>query len=411
LKDRKALKQRHELRLLSKKIQHHRKLVKKMMMKNLNGQKLTLLFSKQLTFTRYLNCFAYRNKHVKTELEKDTSKETIKHNTKEKTNNRNIFQNLFNSIEDAKGDSQCFVSPFDQSEHKIAGNNKLMQRNPSKQKNTTKQPTIIAKKSVFSFIPLSSWSFDNLLIPIDKPTYYTSHDVVRIIKRMFNLNKAGHSGTLDPNASGLMLIACNGATKRLNEFSEADKTYEFVVRFGEITDSMDADTEVKEVQPDNLQKCKQLTVERIRQVVNEKFSNCINQQVPLYSAIKIGGKRLYKIAHMKDSVTKQEKIQSIELPVREITIHKLDVLEKSPNDDPRDFKMVVTCSKGTYVRVLGNDIARECGFIGGHIVKLRRLGIAKVSVDCAWKLEELAALPGANPIKIKGKGQTKDEKK
>ena len=162
-----------------------------------------------------------------------------------------------------------------------------------------------------------------------------------------------------------------------------DKVYKFTSRFGEITETDDADTPVHQTDENNMEKCRQLTLEHVRHVAQTQFIGQINQQVPLYSAVRVDGIRLYDYErNLKKIVAPPER------PIRPVQIHSL-VVERAEDGDPRDFTFLVHCSKGTYVRTLGADIAKACGFIGAHTVMLRRMKSGNISIEDAWTIEEL----------------------
>jgi tRNA pseudouridine55 synthase len=193
--------------------------------------------------------------------------------------------------------------------------------------------------------------FDGVLL-VDKPAGCTSHDVVDRLRRHFKLNKVGHCGTLDPAATGLLLIVLERATKLQNRLMSDDKTYEGVMRLGVTTDSQDADGDViaeKPVPP--------LTPEQI-EAVFAKFRGDIQQIPPMVSAVKHQGTPLYKLAR---------KGKSIEREPRPIHIYDLRPLKlQLPL-----IEFTVTCTKGTYVRTLCADIGETIG-CGAHLLQLRR---------------------------------------
>ncbi len=233
------------------------------------------------------------------------------------------------------------------------------------------------------------------------------------MKKVFNVRKAGHCGTLDPLATGLILIGCKNATKYLTAMQAAGKSYEFVTRFGEITESLDGATAVTAVDVKQREKIQELltteeSLNELKKLVQERFVGEVVQQIPLYSAIKIDGRRLYKLAHLKDGKKKELQLSQIQLPSRSITIKSFDILDRRPGDDPRDVRMLVHCSSGTYVRVLANDVAKALGFIGGHALDIRRMSVADVSIDSAWRLEELTAM--AQLVKKERKEEVKKSK-
>lgn len=212
-------------------------------------------------------------------------------------------------------------------------------------------------------------SEDGYTILVDKPKDFSSARVVNIIKKKLNVKKAGHSGTLDPKATGLMIVCTGKKTKELNALLGADKEYEGVFILGEITKSFDSETEVTETKPvDNL------SDEAIRETV-KKFTGEIEQIPPMYSAIKHKGKPLYKYAH---------KGREIERSPRRVTIKEFDIL----NISLPEVSFRVLCSKGTYIRVLANDFGASLG-TGAYLKELRRTKIGNYNVEDAARLNEL----------------------
>ncbi len=214
------------------------------------------------------------------------------------------------------------------------------------------------------------------LILLDKPAGLTSFKAVERVRRALNADKAGHTGTLDPMATGLLPI-CLGHTTRLARFvSDADKAYRATVALGQATDTLDAEGEVVATDP----------AEAVAAVDGAAFEGAlagfrgeIEQRPPAYSAIKVDGERLYARARRGEAV---------EAPIRRVHVHRLALLEAAP---PR-FEFAVTCSKGTYVRSLAADIAEVLG-LHGHLVALRRTAVAALDVADGWTLERIEADP------------------
>jgi tRNA pseudouridine55 synthase len=216
--------------------------------------------------------------------------------------------------------------------------------------------------------------FDGVLL-VDKPPRLTSHDVVDRIRRHFGFRKVGHCGTLDPAATGLLLIVLERATKLQNQLMADDKTYEGTMTLGVTTDSQDADGEViaeKPVPP--------LTAEQIEQVF-AKFRGDLAQIPPMVSAKKVHGQPLYKLAR---------KGQTIEREPRNVHIYDLRALRL---ELPR-IQIRVTCTKGTYVRTLCHDIGDAIG-CGAHLAELRRTRSGRFDVSNARPLAELLTLDRA----------------
>lgn len=182
-----------------------------------------------------------------------------------------------------------------------------------------------------------------------------------MVRRAFNAQKAGHAGTLDPLATGLLAIALGEATKTVPYMTDAVKTYTFTVRWGEATVTCDAEGEVCATSP------KRPAQREITDVLPD-FTGQIEQAPPAYSAIKIDGQRAYDLARAGEQV---------EMAKRPVQVHSLK-LTSCPDDDHADFE--VCCGKGTYVRSLARDMALALG-TQGHVTALRRIATGGVSID------------------------------
>jgi tRNA pseudouridine55 synthase len=210
---------------------------------------------------------------------------------------------------------------------------------------------------------------DGVLL-IDKPVGLSSNDALTKVKRIINAKKAGHTGTLDPFATGLLPLCFGEATKFSQDLLEADKTYDAVVHLGITTTTGDTEGEAVETRPVDV------TMEKIEAAL-ARFRGPIMQIPPMYSALKRDGKALYEYA--------REGI-ALEREARPVTIHRLEMLAyEAPM-----LTIRVTCSKGTYVRVLGEDIGAELG-CGAHLNALRRTGVGDLTVDGMVTLEQLQA--------------------
>lgn len=204
---------------------------------------------------------------------------------------------------------------------------------------------------------------------VDKPRDMGSTDVVNFTRRLFNAKKNGHCGTLDPFATGVLPIAFGEATKLIPYVTEARKEYEFVVKWGEATSTADTEGEIVSVSD------KAPTREEILDVLPQ-FLGEIVQIPPVYSAIKINGKRAYDLARKGEDVV---------MPSRKIRIYDLALIEELPEKQAR-FR--VECSKGTYIRTLGQDIALKLGTVG-HLKELRRTKCGNFGLQDAITLEKL----------------------
>jgi tRNA pseudouridine55 synthase len=212
---------------------------------------------------------------------------------------------------------------------------------------------------------------DGVLL-LDKPVGLSSNDALIKAKRVMNAKKAGHTGTLDPFATGLLPLCFGEATKFSQDLLEADKTYEATVHLGIMTTTGDTEGEQVEVRDVDV------TIEQIEAAL-ARFRGPIMQVPPMYSALKRDGKALYEYA--REGVT-------LEREARPVTIHGLDFISyEAPM-----LKIRVTCSKGTYVRVLGEDIGAALG-CGAHLNALRRIGVGALEAEHMITLEELQAHP------------------
>lgn len=214
----------------------------------------------------------------------------------------------------------------------------------------------------------------NGVLLLDKPLGMTSNAALQKARWLYNAAKAGHTGTLDPMATGLLPLCFGEATKFSGLMLDADKSYEAVIKLGVVTTTADAEGEVVLERPVNV-------VREQLDAILPQFRGAIEQVPPMYSALKFQGKALYEYA--------REGIE-IERKARQVTIYRLDVLEF----DGAHIRIAVDCSKGTYIRTLGADIGEALG-CGGHLIELRRTRIGPfdlsqtVTVE-ALELQELA---------------------
>ena len=209
----------------------------------------------------------------------------------------------------------------------------------------------------------------NGFLLIDKESDYTSRDVCNIIAKIFDAKKVGHAGTLDPFATGLLIVGLNNATKVLTYIEGQYKTYEATLLLGSKTSSGDHTDEIileKEVP--------ELTKKDIEDVFQSLIGSN-KQTVPITSAVHVNGRKLYQYAHLN---------QEVELPTRTIEIKELELI--SFNKKEITFK--TTVSKGTYIRVLGETIAEKLNTVG-HLVSLRRTKIIDIDVKDAHRIKEL----------------------
>jgi tRNA pseudouridine55 synthase len=208
------------------------------------------------------------------------------------------------------------------------------------------------------------------VLVVDKPVGMTSHDVVQAIRNGTGIRRAGHTGTLDPRASGVLVILV-GPAVRLSEYvSASDKRYQAVIRLGASTDTYDADGRFTQQSNIPINVTEQQFEETLKQFVGE-----IEQTPPPYSAVKVQGRRAYDMARQGEEV---------DLAPRKITVHHLEVLEWAPPEVVVD----VHCSSGTYVRSLANDMGNALG-CGAYLVGLRRTKSGRFSLRDATPLRKL----------------------
>lgn len=203
---------------------------------------------------------------------------------------------------------------------------------------------------------------------IDKPLGWTSFDVVRKLRHLVRIKKIGHAGTLDPLATGLLIVCTGKFTKRINEFMAQEKEYTGTITLGAVTPSYDLETE-----PTDHQDIGAITLSLIQQSVKQ-FTGSILQVPPAHSAIKVKGKRVYELARKGESVV---------LEPRRITISSFEVLRFE--EGLVHFKVI--CSTGTYIRSLANDLGVALG-CGAYLSALRRTRIGSFLVDQAQTPEQ-----------------------
>jgi tRNA pseudouridine55 synthase len=194
---------------------------------------------------------------------------------------------------------------------------------------------------------------DGLLL-IDKPSGITSHDAVNAVRRAIGVRKVGHAGTLDPMASGLLLMGVGRATRLLRFLGDLEKEYEGTARLGVETDTLDSEGQVVRTAP------VEATEEELRRVAG-RFVGEVEQRPPAYSAVKVGGRKLYEAARQGDQ---------LQASPRTVTVRAFDVA----HFDGTDFDFRVVCSGGTYVRSLVADVGTTLG-CGAHLVRLVRTRI------------------------------------
>ena len=212
-------------------------------------------------------------------------------------------------------------------------------------------------------------------ILIDKPSGTTSHDVVDVIRRRFGIKKVGHCGTLDPNATGLLIIVLGRGTKLSEKLMGEDKVYEGAIKFGVATDSYDADGEVVETKP-----VPPLTLDQL----NEAAAAFVGDQMqtpPMVSAVKKDGVPLYKLARKGIEVAREPRL-----------IHIYNF--RFTNCEPAIGQFRIACTKGTYVRTIAHELGQKLG-CGAHLATLRRVTSGKFDVAEATSLDDVLKLTTA----------------
>ena len=209
----------------------------------------------------------------------------------------------------------------------------------------------------------------NGLLVVNKEEGYTSRDVVNVISKKFNTSKVGHTGTLDPIATGVLVIAIGNGLKLVDQLTCDDKEYIATVKLGILTDTLDVTGNVIQHQKDY-----KIDKTELVKVLNSFLGNTI-QEVPVYSAIKVDGKRLYEYARAGISV---------EIPKREIEIFDIELLELTEDE----FMFRVKVSKGTYIRSLIRDIGKKIG-IYCSMKKLNRVKQGKFSIENSYTLDDI----------------------
>ena len=212
------------------------------------------------------------------------------------------------------------------------------------------------------------------IIGIDKPLRWTSFDAVKrirgAIQRRMHVKKfkVGHAGTLDPLATGVLIVCTGRATRRISELQEGMKEYVAEVTLGATTPSYDLETEIDATYP-----CDHVTRQRVEEVL-PKFTGRLMQVPPVFSAVKVDGKRAYSFAR---------KGKEVELKPKELEIRELELLDYQP----AKITLRVLCSKSTYIRALARDLG-EALETGAHLTALRRTRVGDITIDHCWSIDE-----------------------
>ena len=210
------------------------------------------------------------------------------------------------------------------------------------------------------------------ILLVDKPQGITSHDVVSKMRRIFHIKKVGHAGTLDPMATGLLLMLIGKATKASQYLMSMDKEYTGTVRLGQITDSQDADGEMIEERP-----VPELTEDEVKAQM-KTFIGDQYQTPPMFSAKKINGQKLYKLARQGKTVPREPRV---------IHISRFELM----NFALPEVSFLVGTSKGAYVRTIAHDLGEKLG-CGGHLNELRRTAVGQFRVENSATIEALEAM-------------------
>lgn len=228
----------------------------------------------------------------------------------------------------------------------------------------TREEALVHRRGAGGALTVDDWT--RLVLPIDKPGGYSSFDVIRRLRRISPIRKIGHAGTLDPMATGLLICLCGRATKLMESFMAEDKIYTGVIRLGQETASYDAETEI-------------VRERSVVGVTDSALSDAaagltgeITQLTPVYSAVKVGGERLYKKARRGEKPPR---------PPRQVTVKRFEPVRINE----RDVRFEVACSSGTYIRSLAHDLGQTLG-VGGHLIELRRVRSGSLHADDAWPL-------------------------
>jgi tRNA pseudouridine55 synthase len=211
------------------------------------------------------------------------------------------------------------------------------------------------------------------LVVVDKPAGVTSHDVVSRVRRLAGTRKVGHAGTLDPMATGVLVLGVNRATRLLGHLTLTEKAYDATIRLGASTTTDDAEGELVSTAPTD-----ELDDARVRSAL-AAFVGDIEQVPTAVSAIKVDGRRSYQ---------RVREGEHVELPSRPVTIHELEVHRVRLSDEGVDVDISVRCSSGTYIRAIARDLGAELA-VGGHLTSLRRTAAGPFGLGQAHTVEQL----------------------
>jgi len=220
-------------------------------------------------------------------------------------------------------------------------------------------------------LPDPAFNFsDGAAFLINKPKSWTSFDVVRFLRKCLDLRKVGHAGTLDPMATGLLVVCCGKGTKSISQIQSQPKEYIGKVKFGAATPSLDAETEITETAPYD-----HITKEMIRNSLEQHFTGTVVQVPPMYSALKHKGTPLYKLARQGKNVKRKP---------RQVTLYESEILQfKNP-----ELKLYIKCSKGTYIRTVADDLGKTVDSLA-YLTELKRTAIGDFNNGDALNIENL----------------------
>jgi tRNA pseudouridine55 synthase len=220
------------------------------------------------------------------------------------------------------------------------------------------------------------------LVVVDKPSGMTSHDVVARVRRLAGTRKVGHAGTLDPMATGVLLVGVDRATRLLGHLTLTEKAYDATVRLGAATTTDDAEGETV-----STASVAHLTEDDVRSAAGA-FVGAIEQKPSAVSAVKVDGKRAYARVRAGEDV---------DLPARSVTVHELLVTDVRPGDEAFDVDVSVRCGSGTYIRAIARDLGARLG-VGGHLTALRRTAVGPYDLGTARTLDQLGEEFALMPI-------------
>jgi tRNA pseudouridine55 synthase len=231
-------------------------------------------------------------------------------------------------------------------------------------------------------------SLDGILV-IDKPAGWTSHDVVARMRRILGTRRIGHTGTLDPFATGVLVICINRATRLVRFLIGDEKEYRATMRLGYATDTGDLTGSILSPSAD----ARHITAGMVNEALSH-FRGRIEQTPPMYSAKKIGGSKLYEMARRGLHIEREP----VEIEIKELELREIkEIFSHGSEELTKDCLINVVCSSGTYVRTLAEDIGRRLG-IGAHLVELRRTRAGNFEIDRSLTLEELALFADAGQV-------------